>query len=277
MTIQKTFKVKDYAEYDAINAINMSKLKDIKKSPYHFWANHLSPNKQKTEETEALRFGTLCHKFVLEHKDFYNDYVIAPKFDKRTKIGKADYEQFVFQHLGKLFTDQEEINIVTQMRAALMRKQASFVLFKDDAIYEQAMVWNDNGVACKAKLDLYIPPCKEYPNGIIVDYKTCQSAKVEDFTKSAFNFGYHNSAAYYSKGFQQVFKTDGFPIFIFAAQEKEAPYETAFYTADDAMLNFGLQENAVMLNLYKQCLTTKQWEGYKDEILPLSLPYWVNK
>lgn len=277
MTNQKTFKVKDYAEYDAIDAINMSKLKDIKKSPYHFWANNLSPNKQKTKETEALRFGTLCHKFVLEHENFYNDYVIAPKFDRRTKTGKADYEQFVSQYPGKSFTDVEEIIIVTQMRAALMRKQAAMVLFREDAVYEQAMLWNDAGVACKGKLDLYIPPCEEYPNGIIVDYKTCQNAKVEEFTKAAFNFGYHNSAAFYCKGFQQVFNTEGFPVFIFVAQEKEAPYETSFYVADDAMLNFGLQENAMMLEMYKKGLETKEWEGYKDEILSLSLPYWVNK
>lgn len=277
MTIQKTFKVKNYAEYDAIDAINMSKLKDIKKSPYHFWANHLSPSKIKKEETEALRFGTLCHKFVLEHTDFYNDYVIVPKLDMRKNVDKELYKKLMLENLNKKPTEQEEINVVTQMRAALMRKHASFILFRTDAVYEQAMVWNDNGVACKAKLDLYIPPCKEYPNGIIVDYKTCQSAKIEDFTKSAFNFGYHNSAAYYSKGFQQVFNTKGLPAFIFVPQEKEAPYETAFYTADDAMLNFGLQENAIMLDLYKQCLTTKQWDGYKDEILALSLPYWVNK
>lgn len=276
-----------YSEYDKIEAINMSKLKDIKRSPKHFWSKHIDPNREPATETEALRFGKVLHKYILEPEAFLDEYAIAPtepKLDTRTNAGKSaklqydvDMVKFNLNNQGKEYTTAEEIAKLDVMRQSIMSKECGHMLSHPDLVKEVTLTWTDpvTGLTCKGRLDIMIPPYNKFPNGVIVDLKSTQNASSIEFAKSAYNFDYHNSAAFYCKGFQQIYSTNHPPAFIYIAIEKELPYEVAFFVADIDILYLGEQENNRMLATYKQCLETNSWHGYTDEVLTLNLPPWA--
>lgn len=68
------------------------------------------------EPTEALTVGSAFHKIVLEPHDFDSEFVVSPLFDRRTKQGKADYEEFVAQSNGRQIITQEQYEMICQMR-----------------------------------------------------------------------------------------------------------------------------------------------------------------
>ena len=68
-----------------IKALSHSSLKLMKESPSKFKWNMEHPRAQ----SRAQSLGTLVHKAVLEPDEFEKLYAPMPKFDKRTKAGKA--------------------------------------------------------------------------------------------------------------------------------------------------------------------------------------------
>jgi hypothetical protein len=62
------------AAYHASAPISKSRLARIGVSPA--WFKWCEENKQ--EQTESMKFGSAFHKFVLEPKDFDNEFAIAP-------------------------------------------------------------------------------------------------------------------------------------------------------------------------------------------------------
>jgi hypothetical protein len=64
----------------------------------------------KLQKTEALRFGTMFHTFVLEPELFEKKYVLADKIDRRTKEGKALFEEIA--QSGKQIITTEEYDTV---------------------------------------------------------------------------------------------------------------------------------------------------------------------
>lgn len=264
-------------DYYSHPALSQSKLKDLKKSPKHFWAKHIDPNRQPPIETEAMQFGAAVHTMLFEFKDFNNQYVVLQnKIDKRTKEGKLFLEKFRAENKGKIILNPEEFIIIQNIRTAVLNKKSSHVLLHN-GIAEHEIYWKDEetGVECKGKLDYWIAPTDKFPNGIIVDYKTTQNAELGEFANSIYKFGYYNQAAWYAWGIKELYKTSGFPLFIFIAGEKDPPYESNFLVADETMIRIGLQENRRLLNLYNECLNSNKWYGYIDQIQEVSLPAWI--
>jgi len=258
-------------------AMSQSKLKDLKKSPKHFWTKHLSSARMIESPSEAMQFGTAVHTCLFEHAAFMKNYIILPKFDKRTKDGKVAYNEFIDNNINKTFIEEDDYIAVNQIRVAILNKKTSSILFGKNGILEQELYWidEDTGIECKAKADYFIEPCAEFPNGILIDLKTTINARPDEFTKSIYNYGYYNQMAWYCNGVKQLYKTQDYPMFIFIPVEKVAPYECSFLMGDNDMLEAGLRENKKLLALYKQCMETKNWYGYEDKIQSIALPAWA--
>jgi hypothetical protein len=257
-------------------AMSQSKLKDLKKSPKHFWAKHINPDREPQEETEAMRFGKAFHMYLLEPQKFMTSYVVAPNIDKRTKIGKEIHAVFMANSEGKYVISENDIKTIKCMRDSILNKKSSRILF-NGGLAEHELYWRDRetGINCKAKPDYHFKPCELFPNGAIIDPKTTGSANAEEFSKSIYNFGYHNQAAWYCDAYKEEYGTDIDPIFINVPIEKETPYECGFYVADEIMIKMGRKENRRLLNLYNECLNTGKWDGYPDKIEYISLPPWI--
>lgn len=260
-------------------AISQSKLKDLKQSPKHFWANHINPNLAPRIETEAMKFGKAVHSCLFENQYFQDTYKTAPNIDKRTKSGKVLHEEFLVNNANKIIISYDDMAAVKLIYDSILNKKTSKIILSN-GLAEHELYWvdKDTNIECKAKLDYLIEPCAQFPNGLIIDLKTTTNAEPNEFAKSIYNFGYYNQQAFYCDAVKAIYKTDDYPPFIFIPVEKTAPFECSFLAGDETMLNIGLQENLKLLNLYKKCLESDNWFGYEDKVQTIGLPNWaINK
>ena len=78
-----------YEEYAAIEAWRSHDLTTIIADPYTW------KNQKEMVQTPALLEGRVQHTVFLELDKFNDEFVIEPKFDRRTKAGKDEYEDFM--------------------------------------------------------------------------------------------------------------------------------------------------------------------------------------
>ena len=168
------------------------------------------------------------HTYILEQDRFADEFVVAEKFDRRTKEGKEAAARFEEANHGKIVITSEEMATLSLVQRAVFAHQgAARLLSTGDA--ELSAFWRDaeTGLSCKCRPDWF--------NGeAIVDLKTCLDASSGGFARSIANFGYDIQAAYYVDGIKAV---TGMELpFLFIAVEKEAPHAVAVYRADPDFL-----------------------------------------
>lgn len=252
-------------EYHETEGVSKSDLDLIHKSPLHYITAKNSPKVQ----TEAFLFGSALHKFVLENEDFSSEYAAAPICDRRTKDGKAIYSEFLEKSVGKDIITSEHLGRIQLISESIHKHPIASKLLTGGRA-EQSYFYNDDGTVLKCRPD-YIK------NKYCIDLKTTQSAKPEDFIKSAYKYRYHVQAYWYLK----VLKALGKDIedFIFIAVEKEPPYAICVYFASEEFLKLGENEAEADLCEYKKCLKSGIWYGYDEipEVHSLDLPQWARK
>jgi len=262
-------------EYHKGPGISKSGLDIIARSPLHYWGAYLDPNKEPRKETPAMAFGTAIHTAILEPETYDARYTVMPDgLDRRTKIGKEQYEAYILQSQTDgttLIGSGEHAKVMKVAEQARDHPLARRLLETGKA--EQSVYWTDpeTGILCKARPDWLIDP---NPNCAILDVKSTQDASPEGFMKSAFNYRYHVQAAWYLDGLEAAtgWKPDAF---MFLALEKDAPFASAFYYASDAMIDVGRREYRKALNTYAACLESGKWPGYSSQLQALELPRWA--
>jgi hypothetical protein len=82
--------------------------------------NEVSLNR-KFKESPAMKLGTAVHQAILEPYDFHDNYHVAGKIDKRTKAGKASYENAINDLAVAEFKKQARVDpeTVKTFRSAL--------------------------------------------------------------------------------------------------------------------------------------------------------------
>lgn len=255
-------------EYRQSEGISSSELKKIMKSPLHY--KYWKDNPEESD-TPALLVGRACHKYVLETYDFYNEFAVAPNFDRRTKEGKASWLLFQDQNEGKDIITQEQFEQIEKMRTAMLA--TPFVSKLINGEHELSYFWTDEetGLKCKCRPDSINHKLK-----IVVDYKTCDDAETEHFMKQAIKLGYDLQASYYLDGVKANIGEDY--IFVFIAQEKKPPYAVNILQADEIFIRSGREVYKSMLQTYKECSESGKWFGYmgaENQINSLGVPKWI--
>ena len=257
-------------EYHAGPGISKSGLDLIAHSPLHYWAKYLDPKRQPQESTPALRLGTAIHTAVLEPDRFAIEYRVAPQVDRRTKDGKALWEDFTARCAEDNATpiSADDFEICRRIADQVRSHPTAQTLFQTGSA-EQSAYWIDEetGVLCKCRPDWL-------SRQVIVDLKSTRDASPSGFQRSAYGFRYHVQAAWYLDG---IAATTGKPrdAFIFAAFEKESPFACAFYYADQSMIEAGRAEYRRLLRTYAECMKSGRWPGYPMELQALTLPPWA--
>lgn len=261
------------SDYHGAQGISKSGLDLIAKSPLHYWSKYLDPKREPQEPTAAMQLGTAIHTAVLEPELFASDYLVAPAVDRRTKDGKATWEAFVqeCEANGKTSISVADLEVCNSISDVVRSHNTAKELLGAGKA-EVSMFWDDieTGVLCKCRPD-WISAAD-----VIVDLKSTTDASPEGFARSAYNFRYWVQAAWYLDGIEQA--TGSRPeAFVFVAFEKEPPYACGFYYATEEMIEAGRQEYRRLLDLYADCLSTNNWRGYSQELLPLQMPAWFKQ
>lgn len=260
------------ADYHAHPAVSKSQLDELR-TPAHFKARYIDRTVTRVE-TPAMKLGTALHTAVLEPERFERDYVVSPKFDRRTTAGKEGFAKFQLSSMGLTIIDEDERDAVLGMAAGIASNRATSRACEFATVREASFFWIDEetGVECRCRPDGIAP---DY--SIAIDVKTTRDdAGPFEFSKTTHGYAYHKQAAFYSDGIAAA--TGRRPdAFVFVAVEKEPPFLAAAYQLDEQALDIGRRLYRRDLRLIAECRASKSWPGYPETIQTISLPAWATR
>jgi len=273
----------DIDAYHTHRAVSRSGLMLIDRSPQHYYYEYLSGLAPKIDTT-ALRIGGAFHTLILEPSTF-NDRVAvlpegAPKRPTKAQLeAKKPSEDTInainwwaqWEHLygHKVQMTREEFDVMQAMASAVKNQRASSKVLVEAGKIESSFFWYDQeyGIHVKARPDYY------RADGIVVDLKTTRDASRTEFERSIVNYGYDVQVYMQMEGIERV--TGVRPQnFVFVCVEKEPPYATAFYSADNDLIEHGRYRYAKMASKFADCQQKGIWPGYGELIQPISVPEW---
>ena len=256
------------ADYHRHQAISKSKLDAARKSGKHLYDMLYGPPR---ESTPAFEFGTVFHAAALPGEDF--DSVAARMPDgikKTTKEGKA----FVAEHAGKILLNNSDAYALDQMMLSMTQHPVAASLLKGDlpGKSEQSFfaVEPETGLETKCRPDFML----DDGSNLIIDLKTTTDASPKGFQKSLVNFRYYVQAAWYLDVVEMSTgkRPDGF---LFIAVEKQRPFSTGVYVADEEMIKLGREHAMEDLRKIAEWKSADNYPGYSDRAEMISLPKWM--
>jgi exodeoxyribonuclease VIII len=213
------------------------------------------------EETPSLRLGTILHASLLEP----DTIAIAPPCDRRTKAGKAIWEEFQADASGKLIITIDEHDAVEAMLIGIRSNPAAVDLLTcPSAEHESSYRWKDDtGLWLKCRFDVLLP------TGCDVSLKTSSDPAPAGFAKAIANYGYHRQAAHYLSSGEAT-------RHVFVVVRNCEPYDCYVYELDPYALEQGARENRETLKRLSMCYAFDNWqpEGF-GTVQPISLPQWA--
>lgn len=265
-----------FDDYAAIDAVNASTLKGFSRTPAHVLHELQTGGK---DRTPSLDLGWLFHVAVLEPERFESSFVVPPRVDRRTKVGKAIWAEFEAANPGKEFIDTADLEKILAMKKSLSAHPTAGPFFSGRGFNEVSILWEDreHGLIEKARIDR-VGFINEWP--IVGDLKIAKDAGLRAWERAVMLYGYDISAVHYLAGLETLVPVPAgnpFRRFVFFVVENEPPYLVACYELDDAAIQEGAIKRARYLRTWRQCVETQIWPGYGDGIGQCSLPAWAFK
>lgn len=250
----KIIHVKDtFAEYlGKKDHLASSDIKAFLKSPRMFYYKKFEEVK-KDESERHYSIGSALHEMVLEPELFMQNYIISPKFDRRTKEGRLGYETFIQMAEGKTIIFEDEMEMIRKMSESAMRNDVLTNLIKDS--YRELSIYTTDE---KTGLNVRLRPDSFSNNkSTMTDIKTCLDSSPRKFKGDVYSYGYAISAAYYMDFANKE-------NYVFAAMEKQAPYQVSLYVLDDDMVEYGRSQYRMALDLIKWSFDNNYWCDYNE-------------
>lgn len=265
-------------EYHARPEYSSSQLKDLLRSAAHFYSNNILKEVER-ETKAAMNFGTLAHTLFLEPEQFENEFVVAPKFERRTKAGKEEALAWEQANQGKILVDAEQVEAAKRIVINLQKLSSYADMQNNYGMAEASIFFTDPvyDLPLRIRPDWHIAPCKAFPNGLILDLKTTTDARAHAFSKKCSDFGYDLSASMYREGFQQYYQTEQKPDFVLLVAESSIPFNVKQYKASDLFLSVGDTRYNKAKELLAESLLINEWDGYSLEMEDLFLPSYMTK
>lgn len=225
--------------------LSSSGLKLLLKDPAAFKLQYIDGIRENAEKA-AFVDGTLVHALILEPETVVN-YAVFPGL---RKAGNA-WEEFKQANPNKIC-----ISAAQMLRAEKLYKAHAAMDVATNLVSgglpEHNMFGSLYDVKVKARAD-YIVPGK-----YIVDVKTTSMpSDVDVFRDTVVNYGYHTSAALYSKIAKQTYGVDHDFYWLVLSKDDG---QCHVYKASDATITAGqvLVQRAILL--YKQCVASGIWQ-----------------
>ncbi len=261
-----------FDEYASWPAANHSVLAHFRKTPAHArYAMEHPP------ESKAMALGYLVHLATLEPEVYKRDVVVAPKLDKRTKAGKADWARFEKEAESKIIAGAEDAECASEILKNIDAHPVARELLRAEGSEELSLVWTDEatGVLCKGRIDR-LTTLNDQP--IVVDVKTVgEPASTHAFQGTVMRFDYHGQAAHYLLGLHALMPDAPIPKFAWVACETKGPYAVRVFEADDEALAIGAENMAKALGQFKECRESGFWPSWPDGMDIAGLPAWAMK
>jgi hypothetical protein len=239
----------------------------LTESPLHAWTDHPKLNPAFTRPAEPkFDVGTAAHALLFENAQ----PVIIDAADWRTNAAKEQRDEARKAGGTPLLAHQaaEVTAMVDAVRAHLAALDVDPPLFRDgDA--EQTLVWEDDGVLCRARLDWLR---NDYTT--IDDLKTtARSANPRDWCRTTlWSIGADIQTAFYIRGVKAL--TGVTPAFRYCVIETTPPYALSVIDlSPEALVNADAKVDAAIAT-WRECMRTGVWPAYPTRACSAALPPW---
>lgn len=277
-------------DYHGKGCVSASTIKDFIKRPSLYWFRHVA-KLEKKEASDAMRFGSSFHEFILEPEKFKETHAfLPPSFNGRTKEGKELKSSI--EESGKIILEQSDYETLIKLRSSIQSNKLASILLTNG---EPEISWRiDCGLfAMQSRTDWFIESANdaqvsalkkhgikiEVGQSIIIDLKTTQDLddwSLDNYGNSIWKFGYHLQLAFYLAVVNEIRKREGKEIvrhFLFVVVEKQSPYECAVVPLTER--SFGLAQSQLKptLAMLSECYRTGKWNSYNErELVVCGIP-----
>lgn len=215
--------------------------------------------------TDAMDEGTALHQMLLG-----DDRVDVLDFDAfRTNEAKAARDES--RAAGRVPILRKKWDEIALLGDSLKTQVAGFPttppLFVEGRA-EQTIVWEEDGVACRARLDWLRTDLTT-----IDDLKKSRSALPRRFHKAMYQLGYDIKAAFYIRAVRAAFGVD--PLFRWVAIEPDPPYALSVHVLSPDALKAAHDKVDLALDIWKTCLSSGEWPAYPQTVQVVELPEWM--
>lgn len=241
----------------------------LTRSPLHAWFEHpkLNPNFRRVEKQD-FDLGNAAHELYLGGPD----RVQVLEFDSWRTNEAKELRELARQDgklplLAKNAGDVAEA--VAAARALVGRIQSDpAVLDASLGKPEQTVVWEDEGVALRARLDWLHDDLRA-----VDDLKfTGRVQSASAWKRTVFSMGYDFQAAFYERA---IAKTTGrVPVFRLVIVETSPPYGVHVLGFSSAAMDIARRKVQAAIDLWRECLEADEWPGYPPRVEYADLPPW---
>lgn len=222
------------------------------------------------EPTKAQELGSYFHAGILEPERL-GEYIIAPPECLNRK--NKPYPEFEKNNLDKEIVLQKEADALSRIKENIFKSEIEeipFIDIYDKSQKEVALLWSENGLDYKAKVDILY---QGETSNLIIDIKS--TADCLKFYRSVVDYQYYRQAWLYSNGATII--TGKPTLFYFVAFEKDEPFGIkVFRLTDDYLL-------AGQLATTKTVLKYIEWQNngadrsivYDNKTEILEKPNWI--
>ena len=136
---------------------------------------------------------------------------------------------------------------------------------------EVVLTWRENGIACRAMLDIWTPPTPGR-TPIVGDVKTIDSADDDTIGRQVVNLRYYLQDWHYRCGYYAVHGV--WPAFLFVFVEREPPHSVVVREVPDVALDVAEHERNRALAVWRECIDTDIWPDRPAGLDTVRLPGW---
>ncbi|MEC9067847.1 MAG: PD-(D/E)XK nuclease-like domain-containing protein [Pseudomonadota bacterium] len=254
----------------------------LAQSPFHFWFDSpLNPNRPPEPDKPHFNVGKAAHDLILLTDRWPEHYYVTPEGFSRAKT-KAMAEEIAAADeaiaAGKTILSFDQAETVKAVAEAIKRNDLA-VATLTNGVTEETLVWKDpqTGVWLRARPDFRPNSILEKRKVMVVSdlkFVAPTHASPDGFQKAIFNFGYHQSAAFYADAIKAIY--GHYPThWVHVVVEKEPPYSVSLYELPGEDIERGRILNRRAIDLFARCLETGKWPGYADQPRQVGLPQWA--
>jgi hypothetical protein len=238
----------------------------LEKSPLHAFTEHprLNPNYVAKDEAK-YDVGNVCHALLLEGREAVS---VVHADSWRTKDAKEMAEHA--RALGKTpLLAHQWADVQAMCEAVRQQVDALELGLLSAGKPEQTLLWHENGVACRARVD-WLADDYTY----ITDIKTTsRSANPAKFSRTVFDLGYDVQASWYRRGVERL--TGVTPEFRLLVCEVAPPYAVSVVGLAPSAVELGNAKVDWALDLWARCVASGEWPGYDQRVAFTEPPAWL--
>lgn len=245
--------------YHAEEHLGSTSVKEMRKSPAHFYEAWKGPKK----ESAAFDEGTAVHSAILEQD--ISGFIARPAgIDGRTKDGKAALAEL--EATGKIILPADVFASLERRLDSFVKSTEAMRRYNGAKVEESYYVQDhDSGLFIKARPDIFKP-------GSITDFKT--TSDMGKFQNQVWSLAYHIQIGFYALVTEQV---TGVPTreASFIAQEKSAPFGTRVFRLPITEIETAKAEARALLNRCAVAIRENSFPSYDDVLTDLIAPKWL--